>query len=103
MFYNQFCSHFFMYFTIKGASMQEDFSPKDRPQGIESTVSIDIERVEKEQKLESIITENSCLIDILKDACELNIDLEYVSVIHSALSVISKKQIETLQLIGEMY
>ena len=67
MLYNQFCSHFFMYFTIKGASMQEDFSPKDRPQAIESIVSNDIERVEKEQKLESIIAENSCLIDVLKD------------------------------------
>lgn len=56
----------------------------------------------RKTELEGLITENSSLIDILKDACELNIELEYVSNIHSALSVISKKQLETLKLISEL-
>lgn len=83
--------------------MQGDFSPKSRQEAVKNVISEDILRANKEQKLENIVVENSCLIDILKDACELNIDLEYVSVIHSALSIISKKQLETLQLIGEIY
>ncbi len=57
----------------------------------------------KRQELENLVTINSCLIDLLKDACEFNIDLEYVSLIHSALSVISEKQTETLKLVSELH
>ena len=57
---------------------------------------------DKRKELEDIITANSCLIDLLKDACEFNMELEYVSLIHSALSVISEKQLETLRLVSEL-
>lgn len=57
---------------------------------------------DKRKELEDIITANSCLIDLLKDACEFNMELEYVSLIHSALSVISEKQMETLRLVSEL-
>ncbi len=57
---------------------------------------------EKRIKLEKLIAINSSLIDLLKDACEFNIDLEYISNIHSALSVISEKQLESLKLVSEL-
>ena len=57
---------------------------------------------DKRKELEDIITANSCLIDLLKDACEFNMELEYVSLINSALSVISEKQMETLRLVSEL-
>ena len=58
---------------------------------------------DKRKELEDLITVNSCLIDVLKDACEFNMELEYVSLIHSALSVISEKQIESLKLVSELH
>ena len=58
---------------------------------------------DKRKELEDLITINSCLIDVLKDACEFNMELEYVSLIHSALSVISEKQIESLKLVSELH
>ncbi len=58
---------------------------------------------DKRKKLEDIITVNSCLIDVLKDACEFNMELEYVSLIHSALTVISEKQIESLKLVSDLH
>ena len=57
---------------------------------------------EKRIKLENLIALNSSLIDLLKDACEFNIDLAYVANIHSALSVISEKQVESLKLVSEL-
>lgn len=60
-------------------------------------------RADKRKKLEDIITVNSCLIDVLKDACEFNMELEYVSLIHSALTVISEKQIESLKLVSDLH
>lgn len=57
---------------------------------------------EKRIKLEKLIALNSSLIDLLKDACEFNIDLEYIANIHSALSVISEKQLESLKLASEL-
>lgn len=57
---------------------------------------------DRRSELEALIAENSSLIDILKDACELNIEMDYISNIHSALSVISKKQMKTLMLISEL-
>ena len=65
--------------------MQEEF--------LENEVEIpDIK--DKRKELENLITVNSCLIDLLKDACEFNMELDYISNIHSALSVISEKQID---------
>ena len=58
---------------------------------------------DKRKELEDLITVNSCLIDVLKDACEFNMELEYISLIHSALSVISKKQLESLKLVSELH
>ena len=60
-------------------------------------------RADKRKKLEDIITVNSCLIDVLKDACEFNMELEYVSLIHSALTVISEKQMESLKLVSDLH
>ena len=57
---------------------------------------------DKRKELEDLITVNSCLIDVLKDACEFNMELEYISLIQSALSVISKKQLESLKLVSEL-
>ena len=59
--------------------------------------------IDKRKELEDLITVNSCLIDVLKDACEFNMELEYVSLIHSALSVISEKQLESLKLVSELH
>lgn len=56
----------------------------------------------KRKELEDLVTVNSCLIDLLKDACEFNIELEYISIIHSALSVISEKQLEALRIVSEL-
>ena len=60
-------------------------------------------KTDKRKELEDLITVNSCLIDVLKDACEFNIESEYVSLIHSALSVISEKQLESLKLVSELH
>ena len=57
---------------------------------------------DKRKELENLITVNSCLIDLLKDACEFNMELDYISNIHSALSVISEKQIESLKLVADL-
>ena len=57
---------------------------------------------DKRKELENLITVHSCLIDLLKDACEFNIELAYISNIHSALSVISEKQIESLKLVADL-
>ena len=57
---------------------------------------------DKRNELENLITVNSCLIDLLKDACEFNMELDYISNIHSALSVISEKQIESLRLVTDL-
>ena len=57
---------------------------------------------DKRKELENLITVNSCLIDLLKDACEFNLELDYISNIHSALVVISEKQIESLKLVSEL-
>ena len=57
---------------------------------------------DKRKELENLITVNSCLIDLLKDACEFNMELDYISNIHSALSVISEKQIESLRLVADL-
>ena len=57
---------------------------------------------DKRKELENLITDNSCLIDLLKDACEFNMELDYISNIHSALSVISEKQIESLKLVADL-
>lgn len=57
---------------------------------------------DKRKELEKLITDNSCLIDLLKDACEFNMELDYISNIHSALSVISEKQIESLKLVADL-
>ena len=57
---------------------------------------------DKIKELENLITVNSCLIDLLKDACEFNMELDYISNIHSALSVISEKQIESLKLVADL-
>ena len=54
------------------------------------------------KELENLITVNSCLIDLLKDAWEFNMELDYISNIHSALSVISEKQIESLKLVADL-
>ena len=73
---------------------------------VENSTNIckDIEKsTDKRKELEDLITINSCLIDVLKDACEFNMELEYVSLIHSALSVISEKQIESLKLVSELH
>ena len=59
--------------------------------------------IDQRKELEDLITVNSCLIDVLKDACEFNMELEYVSLIHSALSVISEKQLESLKLVSELH
>lgn len=74
-------------------SMQEEFLENK-----EKTIDL----TDKRKELENLITVNSCLIDLLKDACEHNIELDYVSSIHSALSVISEKQIASLQLVSEL-
>lgn len=73
--------------------MQEDFLNND-----EKTTDFQ----DKRKELENLITVNSCLIDLLKDACEHNIELDYLSNVHSALSIISEKQIASLQLISEL-
>ena len=57
---------------------------------------------DKRKELENLITDNSCLIDLLKDACEFNMELDYISNIHSALSIISEKQIESLKLVADL-
>ena len=57
---------------------------------------------DKRKELANLITVNSCLIDLLKDACEFNMELDYISNIHSALSVISEKQIESLKLVADL-
>ena len=57
---------------------------------------------DKRKELENLITDNSCLIDLLKDACEFFMELDYISNIHSALSVISEKQIESLKLVADL-
>ena len=56
----------------------------------------------KRRELEELITTNSCLIDILKDACEYNIELDYIMLIHSALTVISEKQMKALKIVSEL-
>ena len=57
---------------------------------------------DKRKELANLITVNSCLIDLLKDECEFNMELDYISNIHSALSVISEKQIESLKLVADL-
>ena len=57
---------------------------------------------DKRKELENLIMVNSCLIDLLKDACEFNLELDYISNINSALAVISEKQIESLKLVSEL-
>ena len=82
-----------MYFTIERVCMQENYI---------NLANENCDLAAKRSELEALITANSSLIDILKDACELNIELNYISNIHSALSVISEKQIETLKLVSEL-
>lgn len=58
----------------------------------------------KRRVLEQAITQNSCLIDLLKEACENHIeDGEYFTIMHSVLCLISEKQMETLNLVSELH
>ena len=82
-----------MHFTMEMTGMQE----QDLENQSEKSAFKD-----KRKELENLITVNSCLIDLLKDACEFNLELDYISNIHSALAVISEKQIESLKLVSEL-
>lgn len=58
----------------------------------------------KRKELETIITQNSCLIDLLKDVCENhNEDGEYFTIMHSVLCLISEKQMQALNLVCDFH
>lgn len=59
---------------------------------------------EKRRELESVITLNACLIDLLKDACESHCEEgEYFTIMHSILSLISEKQNDALNLVSDLH